>query len=448
MIPELIIPAAPPVSRRSPAWLRFFQPAPPIPVTLTEPAAIQESFRRWRWRVLCFSIIGYATFYLVRKNLPMAMPSLGRDLHISKSDLGLFLTLHGVLYGLAKFANGFFGDRCNARSFFIVGLAGSALLNLLFGFGSTVAFFGIVWMLNGWFQGMGFPPCARLLTHWFPPKQLATKMSIWNTSHCIGAIVILLLGAALVKISWRLVFLVPAGIALLCTLLLWFTLPDTPPSVGLPEVEGTESGPASGGLFLRQVFCNKYIWLVSLANFFVYTVRYAVFDWGPTMLDEYKHISITNAAWMLAGFEVFGAIGAVVGGWLTDKWFGGRPMRVGLFFMVLSGGSLLLFWKFSGQSPWFNVAFLCATGFLIYGPQCLIGIAAANLATKRAAATAVGLTGLFGYLSTVLSGWGLGALVQHHGWDAGFAGLLIIVALGTLLFALAWPARAHGYENS
>jgi len=144
------------------------------------------------------SIIGYATFYLVRKNLPMAMPSLGRDLHISKSDLGLFLTLHGVLYGVAKFANGFFGDRCNARSFFIVGLAGSALLNLLFGFGSTVAFFGIVWMLNGWFQGMGFPPCARLLTHWFPPKQLATKMSIWNTSHCIGAIVILLLGAALV----------------------------------------------------------------------------------------------------------------------------------------------------------------------------------------------------------------------------------------------------------
>ena len=50
----------------------------------------------------------------------------------------------------------------------------------------------------------------------------------------------------------------------------------------------------------------------------------------------------------------------------------------------------------------------------------LVGITAANLATKRAAATAVGFTGLFGYLSTVLSGWGLGKLVEQEGWNAGF----------------------------
>src|SRR5262249_3752936 len=152
---------------------------------------------------------------------------------------------------------------------------------------------------------------------------------------------------------------------------------------------------------------------------------------GPTMLGEYKHISITHAAWMLAGFEICGAIGAIVGGWATDKWFGGRPMRFGIVFMLLSGVSILLFWKVAGESRLLNLAFLCASGFFIYGPQCLIGIAAANLATKRAAATAVGLTGLFGYLSTLLSGWGLGTLVQHRGWDAGFMGLLIIAAIGT-----------------
>ena len=47
-----------------------------------------------------------------------------------------------------------------------------------------------------------------------------------------------------------------------------------------------------------------------------------------------------------------------------------------------------------------------------------------NLATKRAATTAVGLTSIFGYASTVLSGWGLGFVVQHYGWNAGFAGLV------------------------
>ena len=94
-----------------------------------------------------------------------------------------------------------------------------------------------------------------------------------------------------------------------------------------------------------------------------------------------------------------------------------------------------------------NTVLLCASGFFIYGPQCLIGIAAAKLATKHAAASAVGLTGLFGYASTILSGWGLGLLVEKHGWDAGLAGLVGIAVVGVLLFALAWAAKAHGYAE-
>jgi OPA family glycerol-3-phosphate transporter-like MFS transporter/OPA family sugar phosphate sensor protein UhpC-like MFS transporter len=120
-------------------------------------------------------------------------------------------------------------------------------------------------------------------------------------------------------------------------------------------------------------------------------------------------------------------------------------MRVGLIYMVLAGLSVLAFWKVGGQSMLWNTVLLCAAGFFIYGPQCLIGIAAAKLATKGAAATAIGLTGLFGYTSTILSGWGLGMLVERFGWNAGFTGLIAVAVVGTLLFALAWPAKAHGY---
>ena len=450
-------PTAPPPEprKRFPACLRPFEPAPPAPVTLTDPEAIRGAYRVWQRRVLVSTILGYIAFYFVRKNLSIAMPLMEQELGISKAGLGLFLTLHGVLYGVSKFANGFLGDRCNARVFMVVGLAASALLNVFFGIGSAVTMLGLVWMLNGWFQGMGFPPCARLLTHWFSPGRFATKMSIWNTSHSLGAGLIVILCGYLAPVSWRLCFLVPAALALGCAVFLWRTLPDTPPSVGLPEAEGTESpeaGPGAGGSFkallVEQVFRNKYIWLVSAANFFVYTLRYAVLDWGPTLLTEAKHVTITHAGWMVAGFELAGVVGALLSGWLTDRWFGGRAMRVGVIYMVLAGLSLWLFWKVGGQSPGWNTALLCAAGFFIYGPQCLIGIAAAKLATKRAAATAIGLTGLFGYASTVLSGWGLGALVQHHGWDAGFASLLGIAVVGTLLFAAAWPAKAHGYKNA
>jgi OPA family glycerol-3-phosphate transporter-like MFS transporter/OPA family sugar phosphate sensor protein UhpC-like MFS transporter len=252
--------------------------------------------------------------------------------------------------------------------------------------------------------------------------------------------------------NWRLCFFVPATLALLGAVFLWRTLPDTPPSVGLPEVKGTEhvAAPERGADFkafvIRKVFGNPYIWLFALANFFVYVVRYAVLDWGPTLLSEAKGVKLSHAAWMVTAFEVSGVVGMLLCGWITDRVFGGRSARTCLFCMIFAGAAVLTFWQLPPEARGLEVAMLCVAGFFIYGPQALIGIAVANLATKRAAATAAGFTGIFGYASTLLSGWGLGWLVQHYGWDAGLAGLVIVAGIGALLFALAWPARPHGYE--
>jgi len=430
----------------------IFQPAPAADFEITEPGKISSEYRRWQRRVLVSSIVGYATFYFVRKNLSIAMPVMESSLGIRKTQLGLFLTMHGLLYGVSKFANGFLGDRANARVLMVSGLAMSAILNVLFGFSSTVIALGLIWTLNGWFQGMGFPPCARLMSNWFSPKELATKFSLWNMSHPLGGGLIVIICGYLVAINWRLCFFVPAALALACAVFLWFALPDTPPSVGLPEVEGTgvtnrESSREFRLFIYEHVFRNKYIWIVSVANFFVYIIRYAVLDWGPTLLTQSKHIQIAHAGWMVAGFEFFGLIGALIGGWLTDKYFGGRAVRVCLIYMILTGVSIFLFWRIPGQSELGTAALLGAAGFFIYGPQCLLAVAAANLATKKAAATAIGLTSIFGYASTVLSGWGLGALVQHYGWNVAFEGLIIVAVFGSLLFALAWGARAHGYAE-
>ena len=78
--------------------------------------------------------------------------------------------------------------------------------------------------------------------------------------------------------------------------------------------------------------------------------------------------------------------------------------------------------------------------------QWLIGIAAANQATKKAAATANGLTGLFGYASTLVSGVGLGFVAQHYGWNWAYVGILGMAVVGMLVFLLMWGAKADGYE--
>src|SRR5688500_15759268 len=203
--------------------------------------ATHRGYRHCRPRILLWTIVGYAMYYFVRKNLSIAMPVIEEQLHIKKASLGLFLTLHGLLYGVSKFANGIIGDRVNARVFMATGLLLSAAMNVFFGMGSTALMLGIFWMLNGWVQGIGFPPCARLMTHWFHPKELATKMSLWNTSHTIGAAAVVVLCGYLVDHfnNWRLCFFVPAALATVAAVLLLIFLRDTPESVGLPPVEGT-----------------------------------------------------------------------------------------------------------------------------------------------------------------------------------------------------------------
>src|SRR5439155_19108092 len=130
--------------------------------------------------------------------------------------------------------------------------------------------------------------------------------------------------------------------------------------------------------------------------------------------------------------------GALWAGWLTDLFFRGRGARMSIICMIGCGIALLALWRVPAGHLLASTLLLMAAGFFIYAPQALVGISAANLATKEAAATAVGLTGLFGYASTVASGWGMGWVVQHYGWDHAFEAMLIATAGGMLCFILAW----------
>ena len=86
-------------------------------------------------------------------------------------------------------------------------------------------------------------------------------------------------------------------------------------------------------------------------------------------------------------------------------------------------------------------------GFFIYGPQALIGIVAANQATKEAAAMANGFTGIMGYASTIVSGIGIAFIQVHYGWGIALGSIAVFALIGMALFALAWNAKATGYKT-
>lgn len=260
--------------------------------------------------------------------------------------------------------------------------------------------------------------------------------------------------------AWRWCFWIPAIIALVGSLGLFLSIRDTPSSVGLPELhkthkKGKESSAEYKAFVRKYVYRNKWIWILGTANFFVYIVRFAVLDWGPTFLKEAHGMSLSHAGWTVAIFEIFGIAGMLISGWFTDKFLKGRAHRTCVFCMI---GVTIFMTAFlflpSSASSWLLIFILAMAGFFIYGPQALVGIAAANQATNRAASTANGLTGLFAYASGFVSGIGVGYFVDmvnkvnpEKSWDYVFMGMIGIAIISTLVFLLMWKADAHGYDE-
>ncbi len=561
-------------------------------------AQTQKRFTIWQWRTIIVTMLGYAFFYFVRKNFSFAMPGLAAEYGISNTSFGIVMTIVGLVYGFSRYFNGILADRMNARYHMSIGLALCALASLSFGFmpyilgisiGKAphilIVAFAILLVLNNIFQGSGFPPCARLLSHWIPPHELATKQSIWNTSHSIGASVLgILCGfimatmgsdisntpqdvnkitynyvttlfkddvkksdgniAKVIKVyepkaveggyevdvrytlkgdltdtlvktyafsqenflavkavvdkaekadvkvstseiaaecnidkaqakatqaivtraehtgAWQWAFWIPGIIALLGALGLFVFLRDTPKSVGLPELEtaktalDNDEGDASArrAYVQKMVYKNPIIWGLAIANFFVYVVRFSVLDWGPKFLTEAFNMPFEKAGYAVAAFEIMAIVGTLVAGWVTDRVFAGRAHRTCLMCMIGTGlfmGAFYFFYLHQGvASHAVVIASLAMAGFFIYGPQALIGIAASNHATKKAAATANGLVGIFGYLSTAVSGVGIGWLADNFGWNYVFAGVIAMAIIGMVVFLFMWGASRDGYGRA
>lgn len=441
----------------------------------------KHTFKHWQWRVIICSMIGYSMFYFVRKNFSFAMPALGEAYGITNTSFGIILSLVGIIYGISKFINGFIADRANARWHLVIGLTICALLNYIFGFSadlshwitgasqgpdfvnSMVVIMAVLLVLNNIFQGCGFSPCNRLMVHWVPPKELATKMSFWNTSHSIGAGLVSVLcgyiigsgmGSGTGTMAWQWCFWIPAVIASLGVFFILVSLRDTPTSVGLPELPDTKTeldeddSPEAFKAFIRKkVFQNPIVWILALTDLFVYIVRFAVLDWGPTFLQNRAiPLSPQLAGWTIAIFEIAGCAGMMCAGWVSDRFFGGKAQRVcaiemGIVALCLVALHLLP----ADASSVLVLVLLAVAGFFLYGPQALLGVVAANQVTKKAASSAVGLIGLMSYVSVIFTGAGLGWFSDHFGWDYLFILMSGIAIVGGLTVALLWNIKDDGY---
>lgn len=425
-----------------------FLKAPPSKPQIAE-IAIEKKYNKMRWQVFIGIFVGYAGYYLIRKNFAIAIPDLIKE-GFTKTELGFALSFLSISYGLSKFFMGNVSDRSNVKFFMPLGLLLSAIIMIIMGVmpfaTSSILIMSILLFFNGWFQGMGWPPSGRTMVHWFSLTERGTKMAVWNVAHNVGGAImpILALFGAELFADWHAKFYFPGMIAILVAIIIYILLHDRPKSVGLPSIEKwkndypkdyvektkeeDEKGVTAMEIFTKQILPNKLLWFIAIANAFVYMVRYGIQDWAPTYLIEVKGFTEEASAWAYSWYEIAAIPGTLICGWLSDKVFKGRRAPVSIIYMVLIVFAIFVYWKNPVGNPTTDYICLIAIGFLIYGPVMLIGVHALDLVKKEAAGTAAGLTGLFGYflgtsiLANILSGY----IIDNYEWQGYF--ILMIAA--------------------
>ena len=460
--------------------MRSFLAPPPHKEIMTGPE-VDSIYKKKRLQVFLGIFIGYAGFYIVRKNFSMAIPGL-EALGFTTQELAVVLSMNAIAYGFSKFLMASVSDRSDARKFLPLGLI-MAALSMAFMIvpvqwlgierkGWAIALMSVLNFLVGWFNGMGWPPCGRVMTHWFSIKERGTWMSVWNCAHNVGGALVgpMATYGAVWFGSWFYgahsdhffligSFVFPAAVAILIAIVAYCLIRDTPQSLGLPSIEKWSGHAArhyteksESVISVKEIFqtvlSNKLLWYIAFANAFVYMVRYGCLDWAPKILTD-KGIDITSTGWAYFAYEFAAIPGTLFCGWLSDKVFGGRRALPTMLFMALVAVAIFIYWK-NLDNLTVIIACLIAIGFFIYGPVMLIGVQALDLAPKNAAGTAAGLTGFLGYVlgTAVLANILVGFVMRSGGLDTVFIMFITACAISILLMGLTYKAEQYLSKKS
>ena len=440
----------------------------PLHLKAVETANVDREYRRHRRSVYIGIFAGYAAYYLVRNNLALAIPDILQEYpQHSKADLGWALTGLSISYGISKFLMGSVSDRTNPKYFLPLGLLLSCAIMFVSGVArpiySSLALIVVLQIANGWVQGMGWPPCGKTMVHWFSTKERGLIVSSWNVSHNVGGglVATFALFGVMLFHDWGAKFYFNAAVAAAVAVVVYFLMRDTPESYGLPPVEAykndypptyseaDERTLSYREIFVEHVLSNKYLWAIAIANAFVYFVRYGVVNWIPTYLQTAKGFSFQQSSIGWALYEYAAIPGTIACGWMSDKVFKGRRAPATILFMSLTLVAVIVYWL-NGNGPlWIDYAALISIGFLIYGPIMIIGLHALDLVPKKAAGTAAGFTGFFGYVfGSAIAGSGVGWIADHWGWTGVFATMVVCCLLTIAFSAMTLGHRAESAARS
>lgn len=394
---------------------------------------VPEVYRRLRRNTFWAATVAYSLYYVCRLSLSVVKQPLIDSELLTAGQLGIIGSALLFVYAVGKFMNGFIADYCNIRRFMATGLAVSALINLImgvlgflrddFGVASVAVFisFAILWGLNGWVQSMGSPPGIINLSRWFPLNKRGTYYGIFSATPYLGEFLsFIVIGAIVGTFGWQSGFIFASIAGVAGTLAILFFVSDTPESRGLPSVQELSSEEMKEEDRMRTSEVQKHvirhpgIWIISAASAFIYITKYAIAGWGVLFLQKEKMFSLESASQIIAFSAVFGVVGTVLAGWLSDTVFKSDRIKPAILSGALAFLSLALFLFAGGNYIW-NVLFVSVFSLAIGVLYCIVaGLMAVDIVPRKATGAALGIVGISSYLAAGIQDIASGYLIEGN----------------------------------
>ena len=418
---------------------------------------------RYRWVICILLLVAMIINYTHRQTFALLKDTVGVEQGWSEQTYADIVFWFQCAYAIGYLAFGGIIDRLGARAGYSIAFVIWTVAHTLTGFAGNAVQFMIARFALGIGESGAFPASLKAVAEWFPQRERALAVGVFNAGANLGAIVapfaipLITLSAVNMEIGslhlhleglgwgWRGCFFV-TGLLSMVWVVGWWTIyrqPKQHPMVNAQELLLIEDGkaPDTSKAPWLKVITVKETWMFALAKFIIDPIWWVWLFWLPAMLKKNYGLDLSSFGLPIIAIYLMSDVGSVAGGWLS-----GRLMQAGLSVNVARKATLLIF------------ALLALPVFALDGVKnvwtavVIIGIAtaahqafSANLLTlptdtvpQNAVASVIGFGGMCGAVGGMLMSKNVGFILDTTGsyktifWMAGSAYLLALLVIHIL----------------
>ncbi|MDR7343086.1 sugar phosphate permease [Pantoea alhagi] len=421
----------------------------------------------YRFIVLALIFIVYAVNYADRTNIGAVLPFIIEEFQINNFEAGAIASMFFLGYAISQIPAGFFMAKKGIRGMVALSIFGFSFFTWLMGTASSVV--GLKWIRLG--LGLSEGPCpvglASTINNWFPAKEKATATGVFIAATMFAPIIVPPLAVWIaLEYGWRWVFFsfaIPGMVVAVAWYLLVKSKPEESRFVAQSELDIIQADRQPGrqarkNLVMhpkfalldriirvkklepisraKDLFKSKNIIGDFLAYFMMVSVLYGLLTWIPLYLVQEKGFTFLNMGFVATMPCLGGLIGAIGGGYISDKLLGKRRKPTMMFTAMTTVIMMLVMLNISGDTVTiclglFFVGLCLNIGWPAFTAY---GMAVADSKTYPIAASIINSGGnLGGFVSPMVAGF---LLDKTGSFNAVFTYFGICAAAGLVLICL------------